>query len=141
MLDWSVWMLAIGSVWVVVLLIRLFPDTWWARLLLSTHGPRTDVARMTRHDCLRAAGGFALIAALALATLIGLVAYAEWLDGPTADPYQRPALGVLVWTYALVLLMGLGGAAYLLLRAPFRPRTLRPTEGADSQQPSGGVEA
>ncbi len=100
-----------------------FPRSWWAAALRRSVGPDLNVRTQSRGDCLRGAGVFLVFGVAAL--LLGFVTFAlaeSWFG--SVDRY--PAFAVLFFTYAMLGLLGLGGACYLLARAPFRP-TVMPT--------------
>jgi hypothetical protein len=98
-----------------------FPRTWWAQILSSRVGPDLEVAHQTRADCLRNAVVFALLGAAAIGAWLGTSFFAEAWFG-SIDRVMP--LAVLAFTYAILGLVGFGGAIYLLARAPFRPAVL-----------------
>ena len=115
--GWGPVVLGYAGMAVLVAFGLLFPRSAWARALFSSHGPSLDAGRMRRRDCWRSAFGFAVIAALGAATL----AILRWLTAFVPRGWDNPLMNVLLFTYGLVTLIGLAGAIYLAVRAPFRP--------------------
>lgn len=118
-------LLQIATVYAVVIGLTLaaawFPRTAWRRALRTQFGPGMDVGAMTRGECVRAAGAFALAGLIASLAVVFIVVGAEyWLSGMN----ESVALFALGFMYLLLAAMGFAGALYLLVRAPFRPTTL-----------------
>ena len=111
----------IGSGFVLGLFVTaaVFPRSGATRLLFSQHGPSLDAEAMTRSECWKSARGFVVIALGAAATLYSLTLLEPWVG---RDVFDVPILGMLFFMYALFFLMGIVGALYLALKAPFRPQ-------------------
>ena len=103
----------------MALVVLLLPRSRLGRALFSRHGPSLDAGQMTRQECLRSAVGFLVIAGGSIATIYGLSLLEPWLG---RDPFDVPVVAMLLFMYSLFFLMGVVGATYLALRAPFRPR-------------------
>lgn len=103
-------------------LVSFFPKSPISRSLFSRVGPSLDATSMTRSECLRAAGGLAFIAGLSVLTLYGIIAVGKALGRDANDILP---LAAAMFMYGLFVLMGVAGALYLLMRAPFRPAVPR----------------
>lgn len=101
--------------------VAWFPRSWWARTLRRSVGPDLNVKTQSRTDCFRGAATFLLFGTVALALGFATFSLAESWFG-SVDRY--PAFAVLFFTYALLGLLGIGGAVYLAVRAPFRPAVI-----------------
>jgi hypothetical protein len=107
-------------------ILALAPGSNAGRLLFSRLGPSLDAGAMTRAECWRSTGGFLVIAALALGTIVGLTALGPLLR---RDPWDVPVLAALLFAFSLLVIMGIAGALYLAARAPFRPTSLGSADG------------
>lgn len=84
---------------------------------------------MSRSQCLRSALGFGILGGIGLLTV---VAVATLRTPGGSAPFDVPALAAVLFTYMMLSLMGLFGAVYLLVRAPFRPKLLERERAAES---------
>lgn len=111
--------LAFGSIFLLVLVVRLAPQSRLGRVLRTPMGPSLDVAEQTRSQCLRSALGF---------FVIGLTAFGlAWLLVYFVEPRELwDSTSFMVVFMTLGYFIGIGGigALYLLIHAPFRPTTL-----------------
>jgi hypothetical protein len=129
-------LIPMAILWLTLRLMRIYPQSWWSRLLRSAVGPSLAAESLTRRECLRSAGAFTVIALLAFATIALLLWLGVKLTG-LRDPFDEPVVGVLLFTYFIVGLTALGGALYMLARAPFRPTVM----SSPQEHGSRGVDA
>lgn len=114
--------LAYGTMALILASIAWFPRSRWAALLTSKVGPSLDPRGMTRHETLRAAGGYLVIAGFGLATVYLVDLFWGWIVG--TDPFNDLGISAIFWLCGLAIAVGVAGALYLGIRAIFRPATL-----------------
>jgi hypothetical protein len=97
----------------IVKWINAHPDSTFSRFMLKQRGPRTDVARMNRLQCLFSALVFLLWGCLFLGLWL-LVSYLTF--GLRVLSQDNPLVEVLIFGLALLSGCGFVGGLYLLMR-------------------------
>jgi len=97
----------------IVAWINAHPDSAFSRFMLKQHGPRTDVAAMSRVQRLASALVFLFWGCLFLGLWL-LVGYLTF--GPRILSQDNPVVQVLIFGLALLSGCGFLGGLYLLLR-------------------------
>jgi hypothetical protein len=111
--------LGFGLIGVVLLLVLVFPGSTFSRVMRSHHGPSLSAGTMSRGECLRSAGSFLVVVIMSLGSIYLIDTVATHLG---VYPGDVPELQVLLFMYVIFLGIGVIGALYLLVRAPFRPK-------------------
>jgi hypothetical protein len=123
-----------AALFVFVAVLWLTPGWWLSQHLFSQWGPRTDVPCMTRRELLGEGMRFVLLGGLMLGVTITI-------DAVAGDDgfLEHPSLGALFLIAAILMLMGIAGGCYLLIRGLFRSPRYVPPPQCERTHPPGPV--